>query len=311
MDVSIIVPVYNAEHYVKQCLESLLVQQTTLSYEIICIDDGSTDGSLRILENYQDFIQIHTQSNRGPGAARNLGIQYAVGTFLLFVDSDDYVSIDFIEKMVQPLMIQNADISICDFYRVRGESSLYVDKGADEVYTSGNMRRPLLMEFHSCNKAFRKSLIVDLPYPENMFFEDVVMVSMAILKANMVIKIHKGLYYYRVVEGSTTNTLNERNYDIVKAHEMIEPYFIEAGYSDVIEFLFVNGILVDLCIKLVKAKGKQAKSEIYQYLNMVNKKYPKWENNKYVRESRFMKRLYLFLLRKHFYGIINMVYGMR
>ena len=117
MDVSIIVPVYNAEKTIERCLDSILKQITTYKYEIIVIDDGSTDNSLKKIEEYKRFIKIIKQSNGGPGKARNRGIKEAQAPFLLFVDSDDYVANNFVDTFLNVEKNTNADIVICNFIR--------------------------------------------------------------------------------------------------------------------------------------------------------------------------------------------------
>jgi len=309
MDVSIIVPVYNASQYLVTCLESLLHQNTQYTYEIICINDGSSDDSLTILKAYEDKIVLINQVNQGPGSARNNGIKQAKGKYLMFADSDDYVRDNFVECMLSSLLEANADICICDFYRDLGNEIEYVNKGEYKIYELGSFQQPLLMEYHSVNKIFKKEIFE--MYPKHMFFEDVVAIALSLLNAKRIVKIEEALYYYRDVKESTTNTLSKKIYDIEVAIRMIEPKFIEKGYQDVIEFLYVNGVLVDLCIKIVRSKIKNGKQEVYKHFEMVNKKYPNWKKNVYLKHTRRMKRLYLFFLRHHLYGIIHVIYGMR
>lgn len=309
MDVSIIVPVYNAEKYIELCLKSLINQKTRYTYEIICVNDGSSDSSKDILEKYKEDIVIINQDNAGPGIARNKGIAKSTGKYLMFADSDDYVDEYFVEKLVYNLELNDADICICDFYRVYEDKIIYVDKGKEAIYLEKNFQEPLLMEFHSVNKIFRRELFHF--YPENMFFEDVVAICLSILNAKKIVKIHEALYYYRLVNESTTNTLSKKVYDLYDATLMIEDKLLESGYKDVAEFLFVNNILVDLNIKIVKAKGKKGIHELDNYLKIVNEKYPCWHKNKFLKKTRLMKRLYLFILRNRLYVIINMFYGMR
>ena len=117
MDVSIIIPVYNVEKYIEQCLETVINQKTKYSYEIICINDGSSDGTSKILEKYKDNLKIINAINNGPGAARNLGIKNSIGKYLMFVDGDDYVAENFVEKMINTLEKEEADVAICNFCR--------------------------------------------------------------------------------------------------------------------------------------------------------------------------------------------------
>ena len=117
MDVSIIVPVYNAEKTIERCLDSILKQITTFKYEIIVIDDGSTDKSLKKLEEYKRFVTIIKETNGGPGKARNIGIRKAQAPFLLFVDSDDYVANNFVDTFLKVQRKTYADMVICNFIR--------------------------------------------------------------------------------------------------------------------------------------------------------------------------------------------------
>lgn len=115
--VSVILPVYNEEQYLQQCLDSICTQ-TLKEIEIICIDDGSTDSSLQILQNYakQDSrIKVLTQKNQFAGVARNHGMKYAQGKYLSFLDSDDYFEIDMLEKMYLQAENTEADIVICRY----------------------------------------------------------------------------------------------------------------------------------------------------------------------------------------------------
>lgn len=117
--VSVIVPAYNMENYIKRCLDSL-VFQTLKDIEIICINDGSTDNSLHTFEEYaakDDRIKIYSQENLGLSAARNLGIEKATGEYIGFVDSDDYVDSDFYEKLYNAAVENNADISCGNIIR--------------------------------------------------------------------------------------------------------------------------------------------------------------------------------------------------
>lgn len=118
IDVSIIVPVYNMEKYLKECLDSL-VKQTLNNYEIIVINDGSTDSSPEIIDDYvyryADKIRAFTIDNSGLGEARNYGISKAKGRYLGFVDSDDWVTYDMFEKMYQTAIKDQADCVMSDY----------------------------------------------------------------------------------------------------------------------------------------------------------------------------------------------------
>lgn len=118
--VSIIVPVYNVEKYLARCLNSL-IEQTLYEIEIICVDDGSTDNSPKILKQYADKypnIKIITQTNKGLSAARNTGMNHAQGKYIGFVDSDDWIDKDFYEKLFYTAQKYNASISAAGIIRL-------------------------------------------------------------------------------------------------------------------------------------------------------------------------------------------------
>ncbi len=128
--VSIIVPVYNVESYLNRCLDSL-INQSFDDIEIICINDGSTDSSLEILKEYEkkdSRVKIINQENQGLSGARNSGIEIAIGDYISFVDSDDWINLDMIKEMYQQANIENADVVICSYTRE------YSDKSRDKKF---------------------------------------------------------------------------------------------------------------------------------------------------------------------------------
>ena len=309
MDVSVIIPVYNNEEYLEKCLNSIINQTTDYKYEIIVINDGSTDNSLDILKKYKNKIKLIDQENKGPGAARNAGLLVAKGKYLMFIDGDDYVSSDFIEKMIDTLENNKSDIVICDFYRVNNDNISYLSKGKAGIYYKGKINDVLLMDFHSCNKAFKKELFKNLKYPEGMFYEDVVLISKVLLRALKIVKINNPLYYYRNNVKGTTNVINYTNYDIYEAINMIESDFKKNGYLEEIEYMYINGVLVDLLIKIIKSNDPDKRTKFYKLKNEIIDKYPSWYKNKYIKSCKFLKRMYLYCLKKDYYKLINFMFN--
>lgn len=125
--VSIIVPVYNVEKFLEKCLDSL-VNQTLHDIEIICINDGSTDKSLEILKSFANKdkrITVIDKQNEGPSVARNVGLEKAQGEYIGFVDSDDWVDLDFYEKLYNSAINNGADISTASIIRWRKHNTKY------------------------------------------------------------------------------------------------------------------------------------------------------------------------------------------
>ena len=120
--ISVIIPCYNVEKYIDRCMESVL-NQTYRNLEIILVDDGSTDGTGEIIKKYAEHdhrIKILHQKNKGAGAARNAGMEIASGSYIGFVDSDDWIAEDMYEYLIGIIKEEDADIAACDFYAVHG-----------------------------------------------------------------------------------------------------------------------------------------------------------------------------------------------
>ena len=120
IEVSVVVPIYNVEKYLRQCLESL-VNQNFDDYEIILINDGATDNSMKIAQEFEDKyknIKLLSKKNAGLGAARNTGMKYVTGKYVLFVDSDDYVSPEYISELYNVINREDSDIVICSHEKI-------------------------------------------------------------------------------------------------------------------------------------------------------------------------------------------------
>ena len=165
--ISVIIPVFNTEGYLTICLESLL-NQTFDDFEIICINDGSTDNSLKILENFAskfDKIKIFSQDNQGVSAARNRGIKEAVGDYLIFLDSDDFLNKDCLEKSYQEIIKTGADILCFGLNRI-STNSVVPSKDSTLLYKyekSNNIKMKDMISFldSAASKLIRKKFVVD------------------------------------------------------------------------------------------------------------------------------------------------------
>lgn len=176
---SVIIPVYNVEKYITKCLKSIL-NQTYSDYEIIIVNDGSTDSSIKILEKYQSYIsnlKIINQQNRGLGGARNTGIRYARGDYLVFLDSDDYVAQNMLETIDMYLKKYNLDIIAFDCIQVDTEGNILQNITNDEYknyYTDLTKQQYLLLEPTSCTKVYKRTLYTtfNIYFPEKLWYED-------------------------------------------------------------------------------------------------------------------------------------------
>lgn len=271
MKVSIIVPVYNAEKYLHQCLDSL-VGQTLDEYEIILIDDGSKDSSAAIMEEYKSRypqrIQTLHVENGGQGRARNIGIGLAKGEYLGFVDSDDWVDLSMFQTLYEAAAAEEADMVICDVI------DRYIDD-REVVHHTWQETRPLAAAGSSCNKLFKREAVGEIRFPEGLWYEDFSFSARLIAKAEKVIYVPAALYIYRCGHASTMNNNNAlKNLDILKIMDGIEDCIVENCGQDDFEYLVINHVLLDSINRLSFQSGQEKRQVIKALRAYVKKKIP-------------------------------------
>lgn len=198
---SIIVPVYNVEKYLDKCLESIL-RQTFKDFECIIIDDGSPDNSNIIIDKYvkldQRFKVIH-QKNMGLSAARNTGLDIAQRNYIVFVDSDDYIADEYLEKFALKIADTDADIVICGFVEA------YKDYEKNKVFAVEStevIKQNILADVwpsYVWNKCYKKDLFGDIRFPIGRVYEDLLTIPAVCLNAKRIECIPDKLYYYNTI----------------------------------------------------------------------------------------------------------------
>lgn len=202
--VSIIIPVYNVEKYIRKCLDSI-VSQTYKNLEIIINNDGSTDSSLEICKQYaesDDRIRIFSQENQGLSVARNAVLKYITGDYFLFVDSDDWLSITAVETLVRLKETYNADCVVGSIKRTR-EENITLHSGKHEVKVfkgpdfSHKMLQPMGYFCFAWCRLFDREISSEIHFPEKYIFEDIFTMPMLIYNLNLVVRTSEQLYFYR------------------------------------------------------------------------------------------------------------------
>lgn len=208
LDLSIVVPVYNAEKFIKQCLDSLRDQQTDYLYQVICVDDGSTDSSGEMLEEYRAddrFLIVH-QENKGHSGARNTALGYVLGQYLMFVDADDYLESGYIESMLNKAYRENADIVVAPFKKCNAESVVLTtvkckDKKVDSFQEIENVGGA------PWGKIYKSKLWDDIEYPLGLMFEDTIIFNVLFRRAQCIFTNKDCYYMYRVYGDNTLDRL--------------------------------------------------------------------------------------------------------
>ena len=206
-EVSLIIPVYNAEKYLKECLDSVMGQSFP-DIEVIVVDDGSEDSSPEILDTYKriynDRITIIRQENAGQSAARNKGIVSANGRYIMFADSDDYIAREYVETLYREAVREDFDMVICDFTRIRSDGRILKEIKAN--LTDNGVRFP---SYISPNRIIRKSILdnYDIKYTDVKFAEDIPFVLQLEAYCKDISVINYYGYFYRQSPGSVSNRL--------------------------------------------------------------------------------------------------------
>ena len=209
--VSIVVPVFNTEKYLEKCINSI-ISQTLKNIEIIIIDDGSTDNSLKIaqsLEKIDNRIKVYHKSNGGLSSARNYGIQKAKGMYVGFVDSDDYVESGMFKYLFDSCTKRNSSISICGWYIVFENKKTQCSFNTREIdLTPVEAINMLLNHFSfdnfACNKLFKKELFDNVTFPKGKVLEDLLTIYKLIANSKKITVSSIPLYYYVQHENSIT-----------------------------------------------------------------------------------------------------------
>lgn len=311
MRFSIIVPVYNVEKYLSICLESILSQDYT-DYEIIAVNDGSTDGSLEILNKYKQKTKrlvVLSQRNRGLGGARNTGIRNAQGEYLIFLDSDDYIDKSMLKETERVLSQYNLDILAFDGYRVteQGEviDKMTVDSYNDE-YTNLTRKQFLLLEPTGCTKIYKRKLFTDkeIRFPEKLWYEDLATTYKLVLDSDKLGYLKKPMYYYVQQTSSITHSTNvTRMMEIMKAFDeeityykeqgAFEKYYEELEWNCFLHVLYYSAFRLFLCGYNIK--------EMKRLYNYAKGYFPHIENNKYVRLISPQKDMMDLILKKNYF----------
>lgn len=237
--ISVIIPVYNVAPYLREAFDSV-VQQTYSNLEILIVDDGSTDGSGEICEEYcsDDRVQLIHQENRGLSAARNSGLDRATGEYIAFLDSDDAWRLDFIEKMLET--IDKADIAVCRFeiHQLRLDSTWkkiepLAGKGFYEREEALRALADGTINISVWNKLYRSKLWKEIRFPEGHNYEDIDTTYRIFTLCGKICFLDQPLYLHRKRPGSITNTATKKNLEDWRlAYGQLEA-FVESNIPEV------------------------------------------------------------------------------
>lgn len=305
VSISIVVPIYNVEQYIRECLDSL-VAQTLDSIEVLMVNDGTKDASGEIAKEYAerwpDKFRYFEKENGGLSDARNYAFPYIRGDYVAYVDSDDYVAENMFEVLWNAAKTSKADIIECEL---------------DKVFSDHNERICLPDKYESIsdymlntrvcvwNKLYRVQWLkeIQVEFPKGLLYEDVCFFCKIVpYLTKMPVTIHQSLYFYRQRPGSILSASNKR---ILEIHEDFAEVFrfyrernLTAQYDETAEYKYMKTVFCSFLMRMLKMKDKKIRSEVIDVSwERMNESRPAWKQNKYLKRKS-MKNLYLKLMSK-------------
>lgn len=309
--VSIIIPVYNTENYLKRCLDSL-IYQTLENIEIICINDASKDNSLSILKEYAKKDNrvkvIDLKVNQRQGGARNAGLKVAKGKYIGFVDSDDWVEIEMYKSLYEKIEKDKVDICVCDYYEINTEtgSKNKIELPNSHIFTLQEVEKKKKIIIDGARlvcSLIKKEIIINnnLFFPEGVIYEDNAVGSAIFLAAADITKVNKPFYYYRQENSSTTRAINNYNYfDRLKTSVMFLENMKRIGvyetYKEEIDYRFYSFYYINSVFGCINLFSPPAINELI-FIKESVPRYVNIKSNKYYKKLPFQIKVFLNILK--------------
>lgn len=319
---SIIVPIYNVKSYLLECLESIRLQSVQ-DFEAILVDDVSTDGSREMAQEYvqaypEKFRLIAHKVNTRQGGARNTGLDIARGQYVMFLDSDDYLTSNALEVIDQAIRQEDPDIVEFGHLWVDQDGRfLRKDKRAAQIATGDGKVKPMLLStFGPCNKAYRNYLFADgkIRFPHKYYYEDYWTIPKLLLRAQKVVYLPDALYGYRQHPNSTMHDTNaEKNRDIMLGTDSLLEYFKENNIAPdrymELEYIAVEHVLINATLRV---NGIDRRSPLQKELkDFVENRFPDYRKNPYLPALPPRKRALLKRIEKEQFRLLYLQYHCR
>lgn len=315
MKFSVVIPVYNVKEYLKKCVQSVLSQHTE-EYEMILVDDGSTDGSGALCDEFAaqhpDKLRVIHKPNGGLGDARNVGLEHALGDYLVFLDSDDYLDEHMLAELSEKVDETQADIITFGFAVDKdGDTSKIVIDPLPEnrIFSLADTPQLLLALPNAWNRIYARRLFLEtgIRYPGRVWYEDIRTTTKLFAQAKSVVSVHRAYYYYVVRENSITRNKNiARNHEIIDAFDDLLAYFHENGlyerYRDELCRLTIDHVFLAASVRVLMADPTHPL--LGEFLQYTRQHFPNFEHNRYLAQLPRSKKLAFRLLLHRRYRLL-------
>ena len=292
--ISIIIPSYNRKKQLKKAIDSCL-SQSEKNIEIIVVDDGSTDNTDQMVNSFNDKrIKYYKRDNHGIGASRNFGIDNAIGEYITFVDSDDYLDENFIKNMYEKAKNEKLDILVCDYINFY-KNNKTEEKHIGYFETTTLRKNPDLINIINlgpCNKIYKKTLFKksENRFAEYIKYEDVNFVIKMLKSAESIGKLDECLNYFFVDNDSETKTYDAKVFDIFKVLDIARKDLNTKVYKEALE-TFIVGTLTNYTIQQRYQKDKKIRNKfIKQAFKYMEYNVEDYKHNKYFENRNIFKK---------------------
>ncbi len=312
--ISVIVPVYNVEKYIEKCLNSL-INQTLEEIEIIIVNDGTKDNSMKIVKRFQERypkkIVCLEKENGGLSDARNFAIPYAKGEYIAFLDSDDYVENNMYKDMYELAKKENSDMVECDFYW-EYPNKTKVDIG-EYYYNKKEMLEKVRVV--AWNKLIKREILekTKIKFPNGYRYEDVEFTYKLIPYLEKISFLKKPCIHYVQREESISNLQNERTKEIFDVLDHVINYYKEKNiydeYKEQLEYIYTRYLLCSSLLRMVKVNDKEIREKLIEMTwTNLNTKFPNWKKNNLLKKKN-KKNFYMRTLNKFTYKIYSGIFS--
>ncbi len=295
-DISVIVPAYNVENAVAATLDSLIAQ-TKQEFEVVVVNDGSRDQTAAVLAEYAARypakIRVITQENQGLSCTRNNGVKAANGRYVFFLDGDDRLKADALEKLYAKAVESDCDVVVCDVSCVYPDHTTVIKAGVsvESAHLTDEERKRLIESLYvsACNKLYKRALFEDgtLAFEPGIWFEDVVFFHKLMPVLGSLAYVPEAFYEYIQRENSITYTYSDKLYDmhvvVNKVREHYEQNGLMERFGDEVEYMYVRYLFATFIKRLAKSKDRKRFHEGVRFvLRDVQKTFPQYKRNPYL-----------------------------